>query len=262
MIKKNNIKQKIKNGENVIGTFVKFTDASTIEIIGLLGFEFFVLDNEHVSMNRESMVNIIRAADATGIVPLVRVRENRPVEILQALDSGALGVQIPQVNTLEEAKSVVRSVKYAPMGDRGFAPTHRAARYGIMDPVAYVEQSNEETLVVCYCETGTAVDNLDEILTVEGIDVIFVGPFDLSQSLGLTGQPKHPKVMEAIDKVIMKTTRAGKAVGIIASDAAEAKWWIDKGVQYITISSDQGMIVSRGKQIMSDLHINGAVANK
>lgn len=253
MIRTNRIKQTLKRGGNVIGTFAKITDPAVVEILGLLGFDFFVLDNEHVAMNKESMVNLIRAAELSPIVPIIRVRENSPVEILQALDAGALGVQVPQVDTVAQAQSVVRSAKYAPLGQRGFAPSHRAAAYGLMDPQMFAAQSNEETLVVIYCETVTGLENLEGILGVAEVDVIFIGPFDLSQSLGVIGQAQHPKVRETVERIVAKTRAAGKAVGIIAADSAEARGYLERGVQYVTISSDLGMIASQGKAFLAGL---------
>lgn len=253
MIRLNRIKATLKQGGNVIGTFAKVIDPAAIEILGLVGFDFFVLDNEHVAMNKESMVSLIRAAELSPIVPIVRVRENSPVEILQALDAGALGVQVPQVDTPAQAQSVVQSVKYAPLGQRGFAPSHRAAAYGLMDPQAFAAQSNKETLVVIYCETITAMENLEAILEVPEVDVIFIGPFDLSQSLGVIGQARHLKVLTATEHILQKTRAAGKAVGIIASDSAEARGYLERGIQYVTISSDLGMIAAQAKAHLASL---------
>jgi 4-hydroxy-2-oxoheptanedioate aldolase len=201
MIRENKLLPKLRAGEPCIGTFVKLTDPAVVEVLGLAGFDFIVVDNEHTAMSKESMVALIRAADAAGLVPTVRPRENSAAEILQALDAGALGVQVPQVDTREQARQVVERVKYAPVGKRGYAASQRSAHYGFIDPAAYAAQSNAQTLVACYCETAAAIDNLDEILTVPEIDVIFIGPFDLSQALGVMGQPNHPKVQAAIDEI-------------------------------------------------------------
>ncbi len=257
MIRENRIKRILQSGGNVVGTFVKITDPSAVEVLGLAGFDFFVLDNEHAVMSRQSMVDILRAAELSEIVPIVRVRENRAVEILQALDSGALGVQVPHVNTKEDALAVVQSVKYAPEGHRGFASSHRAGAFGFLDPIEYVRQSNEQTLVACYCETREATLNLPEIVSVTGLDVIFIGPWDLGQSLGIIGQLDHPDLGRNIDRIIETTRRAGKAVGIIASGAEEAGQWLARGVQYVTISSDLGMIASQAKQLVKSLKGDG-----
>jgi 4-hydroxy-2-oxoheptanedioate aldolase len=246
MIKENKLKKIIKDGGCAIGTFVKFNDPSVAEILGIVGYDFFVLDNEHVTMNRESMVEMIRGANTTDIVPIVRVRKNEDVEVLQALDSGALGVQVPNVDTFEQASNLARYAKYTPDGTRGFSPGVRAAFYGQMDKHEYVKFANENTLVVSHCETVTCVENIDEILTIPNIDVIFIGPMDLSQSLGVIGQAGHPLVLETIDKVIKKVRAAGKAVGIV-STPDKAQDYIDRGVQYLLVGTDQGMVAGTAK---------------
>ena len=253
MIRENKIKRMLKEQKSVIGTFVKTNDPAVVEVLGLSGFDFVIIDNEHTAMNIESTVHLIRAANLTGMAPVVRVRENHPAEILQALDAGALGVQVPQVNTKDQAVQVVESVKYAPLGKRGYAASQRSAMYGFMNPAEYAERSNEETLISCYCETAEAIRNLDQILQVEQIDVIFIGPYDLSQALGVLGQTDHPLVLKAIDEITEKVRAANKAVGIIASDAGQAEHWIQKGIHYISLSSDLGMISALGKQYLRHL---------
>lgn len=253
MIRENRVKKKIKNGEFVLGTFVRANDPAVAEALGMTGLDFIVIDNEHTAMNRESMTDLIRAAELTGIVPTVRVKQKSAADILQALDAGAMGVQVPQVDTKEEAGQIVRWAKYAPEGVRGFAASQRSAGYGSMDPVEYAAMSNENTLVVCYCETRRCVENLDEILQVPGVDVVFLGPFDLSQAYGVIGQPSHPVVQQVIDTVIRKVRAGGKAVGIISSSAEETRRWIEKGVQYFAYSSDLGMLSSASRRFVSDL---------
>lgn len=253
MIRENKVKKMLKDGKSAIGTFVKINDPAVVEVLGSSGYDFIIIDNEHTAMNKESMVNLIRAADISGIVPTVRVRENSAAEILQALDAGALGVQVPQVDTLQEARDVVDRVKYWPGGKRGFVASHRACGYGVMEPMEYARMSNENTLVVCYCETADAIKNLDEILSVQDIDVIFMGPYDLSQALGVIGQPNHPKVIESMDYITKKVLNSGKAVGTIAPDAAKAQELINKGVQYISLSSDIGLIASLSKNYFRQL---------
>jgi 4-hydroxy-2-oxoheptanedioate aldolase len=253
MIRKNPLLPRLRAGEACIGTFVKLTDPSVVEVLALAGFDFIIIDNEHTAMSKESMVALIRAADGAGIPATVRPRENNPAEILQALDAGALGVQVPQVDTKEQARQVVDRVKYAPVGKRGYAASQRSAHYGFMNAREYADVSNAETLVACYCETAEAIRNLDEILTVPEVDVIFIGPFDLSQALGVMGEPGHQKVLDAIAEITRKTRAAGKAVGIIASDAAQAQKWIDQGIQYISLNSDLGMIGALGKRMIGEL---------
>ncbi len=249
----NLIKPGLKAGKSFIGTFSKTTDPAIVEVLALAGFEFTIIDNEHTSMNKESMVNLIRAAEIHNLPVTVRVRESSTADILQALDAGALGVQVPQVESKAEAQKVVDAVKYAPLGKRGYAASQRSARYGTMNPVEYAQLANENSMVAVYCETAASIDNLDEILSVDQVDIIFIGPFDLSQALGVTGQPSHPKVIDAIQMITQKTRAAGKAAGIIAANPAQTRQWLDMGIQYIALSSDLALILNLGKQMLNEL---------
>ncbi len=253
MIRVNKMKARIKQGESLLGTFIKTTDPAVVEALAMAGFEFIVVDNEHIAMNIEDTTSLLRAAEIYDLPALVRVRTNQPVDILQALDAGALGVQCPQVSSKAEAQALVESVKYFPLGKRGFGATVRAAGYGALNAVDYPVIANENTLVVSQCETGEAVENLDEILEVDCLDVIFIGPYDLSQGLGVIGQVEHPKMLAAIDLIIQKSRAAGKAVGTIAPNAAQARRWIDKGMQYILLSSDLGLMTALGKMYLKEL---------
>ena len=253
MIRKNTIKERLKNGENVIGTFIKSTDTTTVEILGLCGYDFIIVDNEHTIMNKETLTNILRVCDATDMMSMVRIREESEAQVRQALDTGAMGIMVPMTSTKEEVENVVKYAKYAPEGVRGYSASHRAAAYGFMDATEYAEMSNRETLVSCYCETKAAVDNIDEMLTVPGLDIIFIGPFDLSQALGVTGNPGHPIVQNAIDMVTKKARAAGKAVGTIASDPESAKALFNRGIQYVCMSSDINMIAQLGRQYMKEM---------
>lgn len=253
MIRENKVKRILQNGGNVFGTFLKLNDPLSIEVLGLAGLDFVIIDNEHVSMSKESMVGLIRGADVVDIVPVVRVRENNPVEILQALDAGALGVQIPNVDKPEDAELALRSMKYYPKGNRGFSPGNRSAAYGFMDKKEYVQMANDNTLAVFHCESVTCMENLDEILNHEDLDVIFIGPEDLSQSLGVIGEQTHPLLLEAIDSIIEKVRASGKAVGMVAGNVEKARELMAKGVQYLAISTDQGMIAAMAKQYVKEL---------
>ena len=252
-MRENNVKKKLQNGEAVIGTFLKFTDPASAEILAIAGFDFFVLDNEHVAMDRDNLVSMIRAAEASGITPLARIKENQQVEILQNLDLGLMGVQVPNVNTVEQAHQIVRSVKYGPIGVRGFSPSVRACGYGTNNIQEYIEKANRETLIVAQCETKEGLENLDEILKIPEIDVVFIGPMDLSQSLGHVGDTKHPVVAGAIKEIKEKVKAAGKVVGTTAANADAAKALIAEDCRYILLASDQGMMMKWAKATMADI---------
>jgi 4-hydroxy-2-oxoheptanedioate aldolase len=257
MIRPNRLKAMLARGENAVGTFVKTTDPAVVEALGLAGLDFVVLDNEHAALNPETLTNLLRVAELGDMTPIVRVRAKDAGEILHALDSGAMGVQVPHVNTAADARFVVESMKYAPEGKRGFAVSHRAGGFGAIGAAEYVALSNAETLTVCYCETRDAVENLESIVAVPGVDVIFIGPWDLSQSFGVIGQVDHPTVQAAIDRIVAITRATGRAVGIIATDAADARRQFDRGIQYVTLSSDLGLMTALTRQFLRELRRTG-----
>ena len=181
------------------------------------------------------------AAEVAGTTPIVRVTANSQELILRALDSGAGGVLVPQVNTAKEAAAAVLAARYAPEGERGFAGVVRAARYGFIPLPDYVAGANRENLVITQVEHVDAVKNLDAILAVEGIDGIFIGPADLSQSMGITGQFNDPELRRTIHSVIEKTRRTDKWAGIFCLNAEDAAYWKAAGAQFLTIATE-GMI--------------------
>lgn len=235
----NHLKQRLHNGETVIGSFVATGSPDVVEIMALAGFDFAVFDTEHGPMSIESTQHLIRAAQCRGMTPITRVTNAERTTLLRSLDVGAYGVQIPQVDNRQTAQSIVRSIKYAPLGERGVA-VPRAADYGLVSPnaLAYFDKANEETLTVIQCESKASLENIEDIVQVPGIDVVFIGPFDLSSSLGIRGQMNHPMMVEALSHVLKTAREAGIAAGVYASSGEQAKTLSEKGFQYITISFD------------------------
>jgi 4-hydroxy-2-oxoheptanedioate aldolase len=239
----NSVKARLKAGQPVFGCFITVPAPMMVELCGLVGFDFVVLDAEHAIADLETIENMIRAADATGIVPIVRIAVNQPQIILRYMDAGALGAQLPQINTAAETRQVVDAVKYRPLGKRGLAGV-RATDYGMGLPYPqYIQQANEETLVVVHIETPEAVAQLEEMVHVPGVDVFFIGPTDLSYSLGFPGEPDHPEVQEVIRRIIAIVRGAGKVVGTMATDVAGAKRCLDMGILYLA-TGDRSLVVS------------------
>ena len=253
MIRENAMKRGLREGKKYLGTFVKMVDASVIELLKYSGFDCIIVDNEHSQMGKEAMVNLVRTADLCGITPIVRVRENNRSMILQGLDAGAHGIMVPETNTAEEVALVISRTKYAPIGDRGYTASQRASGYGNMDAAQYAVFANDNTMTIVYCETKAALDNLDEMLKVPHLDMMWIGPMDLTQALGVTGNPKHPIIVEAMDMIIGKSKEAGVPVGTIASNVADAAKLYEQGVQLISLSSDQAMIQFAAKQFSKEL---------
>jgi 4-hydroxy-2-oxoheptanedioate aldolase len=219
--------------------------------MGLAGFDYIIIDCEHGPLDVLNAEDMVRAANLTGMSVVIRVSDNDPVMISRALDIGADAVQVPQISNKEDALKAVKAAKFSPNGERGVCRFVRAAQYTSIDKFSYFKKANEETMVIIHIEGEEGVKNIDEILTVEGIDVIFLGPYDLSQSLGVPGQVDHPKVVKMMEKVIKQATANGKAVGTFVDDVETGKKWIELGVKYISYSVDVGMIYEKCKEIVN-----------
>lgn len=229
----NAMKARFAAGEPAFGLSVMIPSPQIVESAAGMGFDWVLIDCEHGTVGLESMELMIMAAEAAGITPIVRPRTNGASDILQAMDRGASGVQVPHINTAAEARSAVAAVKFHPQGQRSLAAGTRASGYGFRGSMGgFVEEANRRTLVCVQIEDEAALANVDEILRVEGIDVFFIGPSDLSQSMGHPGNPKEPRVARAIEDTLAKIVAAGKTPGMPATaDAVQGV--LAKGVRYI-----------------------------
>jgi 4-hydroxy-2-oxoheptanedioate aldolase len=252
-MKKNYLKDALKNGKTVLGPFLKLTDPAVVEVMGFAGFDFVIIDQEHGPISIQNTQNMIRAAESVGITPVVRVNKNEETSILRTLDIGAQGIQIPQINNKENAINAVKSVKYSPQGERGVCRYVRAANYSSMDKYKYFEYANQETIIISHIEGVEGINNLEEILSVPELDVIFIGPYDLSQSLGIPGKVNDPLVIEKMKEVIKKCKKRNIAVGTFADDTETAKFWISLGVQYMSFSVDVGILYDASKNTIKQL---------
>ncbi|HDQ15166.1 MAG TPA: 4-hydroxy-2-oxovalerate aldolase [Sediminispirochaeta sp.] len=243
---KYHLKQRLKKGETVFGSFLSFHGADAAEIMALAGFDFLVIDTEHGPWSPETALELVRAGDVRRVPSVVRVPDSAPESILKVLDIGAVGVQVPQVNTVQQAEGIVRSAHYHPIGRRGLAMP-RAADYGALGVSEYFQRSAEQTLVVAQCESTEGLEQLEEIVQVPHLDVLFLGPFDLSHSLGVPGEVEHPKVKEAEKKVVQLCKKYGKTAGIFVVDAASARRRVEEGFRYICLSMDSLLLAQVAK---------------
>ncbi|MDD3514761.1 5-keto-4-deoxy-D-glucarate aldolase [bioreactor metagenome] len=249
----NQLKRKLAGDGVVLGTFITLNCPDLVEIAGLAGFDYCIIDTEHGPGNPESIQHMIRAAELRGMAAIVRVTDTAPTTILRTLDVGAAGIQVPQVNSPETAENVVRSAKYFPKGDRGACLT-RSSRYGFVPGVAeYFDEANRETLVIVHCENRQGLECLDGIAAVDGVDVIFVGPYDLSQSFGIPGQIYHPVMVDAVARALAAAKRAGKPAGIFVGSVEEAKARIEQGFTYIAYSTDSLVFAEVCKNIVGGI---------
>lgn len=229
----NAMKARFAAGKPAFGLSVMIPSPQIVESAAGMGFDWVLIDCEHGTVGLESMELMIMAAEAAGVTPIVRPRTNSASDILQAMDRGASGVQVPHINSAAEARAAVAAVKFHPQGQRSLAAGTRASGYGFRGSMGgFVEEANRRTLVCVQIEDEAALPNVDEILRVEGIDVFFIGPSDLSQSMGHPGNPKEPRVARAIEDTLAKIVAAGKTPGMPATgDAVQGV--LAKGVRYI-----------------------------
>jgi 4-hydroxy-2-oxoheptanedioate aldolase len=232
-MKTNCMKQKLLSGEPVFGLSMMIPSPQVVEMAAELGFDWVLLDCEHGTLSLESVELLCVAADAHGITPIARPAVNAPESIASLLDRGAMGVQVPHVNSGDDARRALEAVKFYPQGKRGMAAGTRPSQYGLSGSAAgYAERANRETLVCVQLEEMEAIENADEILAVAGVDVFFIGPSDLSQSMGFIGTPDAPEVKTAIAQTLEKICAAGKIPGM-PGNAQSVSTLRQQGVRYI-----------------------------
>ena len=246
----NTMKAKILSGEPVAGVIISSADEQLVEVLGYGGFDYVMIDCEHGHMSVRECETLVRASEAVGVTPVVRVPHNAPDVILRHLDTGAQGIVIPQVNSADDARAAVDAVYYHPLGSRGLAGT-RAADYGLTQSLSdYTAEANRELAVIALIENVRALDEMDEILAVEGLTAVTIGPADLSQSLGQPGNRHHPDVEAAIEQIITMAIDAGVPVGINTSTGEEAKAARDRGCLQTSVSS-WGLLGSAARGYMA-----------
>lgn len=217
------------------GPIVPVAAPVLVDLAALSSFDFVLIDGEHGHVGYEAAEHLTRAAEAGGITPLARVAHNAPHEILRMLDLGVQGVMVPQVSTAEGAEAAVRAAKYAPRGSRGMGGG-RPADYGLGGSMAeYAERANAETMVIALIEDIKAVEALDSILAVDGIDVFFIGPSDLAQSMGHTGRADHPEVRAVIEQTIERIVARNRVAGINAPSTDAVRAYRERGVRFFCV---------------------------
>lgn len=235
---RNHVKQRLKEGKVAVGSWISILNEDVSRILAESGLDWILYDTEHGPPSFETVDRLVHSVSGLGALPLVRVVWNDINAIKQALDTGAFGVVIPWINSKEEAKNAATYCKYPPEGLRGCAPGRAASAWGVTTE-EYIKTVNDEILVIVQIETKKAVDNIEDILTVEGIDATFIGPMDLSMSMGYRGQPYHPEVVKAEDKVLEACKASGVAPGIaFGRNIEHLNELIEKGFRFIGIGSD------------------------
>lgn len=243
------VKRKLEAGETVFGSFFKVNSPAIAELYGLAGFDFLIVDAEHGCFTHGQIENLIRTCEGMGMSSVIRTPDAQETNVLHVLDSGASGIQVPSLKSAAEVRDLIRKAKYWPLGERGSARACRAAGYGSVPD--YETRANAETLVSVHVENKEMVEDIEALCAIPELDVVFIGPGDLSASLGHPGNASHPDVVAAIDRVI-EVAAGRKHIGTVVGSAKALESYVARGVHYIAWLSDLGMI--RGA-------LNGAASN-
>ena len=250
----NKLMEKLARGEKALGTHIMSRDIQMTEMIASLGYDYLWIDMEHSALQSTEVEDHLMAARCIGTPCLVRIPWNDPVLVKPILEMGPAGVIFPMIRSYEEAKKAVANCLYPPRGVRSFGPRY-AAHYG-QDPVdAYVKQTEEDTMRIIQIEHVDAVNDLDRIVTVEGLDAFIIGPMDLSASVGKLGKIHDPEVSGLIDTTIQKIHAAGKLVGVSFGLCGrdEIAWWREHDIDFISLANEMDFVITKGRELLGDM---------
>ena len=253
---KNKLKEKMLSGDKVLGTFFQLGGNTAVECLGISGLDFFIIDTEHGPFDVETSMDFIRTAELRNITPLVRVKDVSRPSVLKMLDVGAKGLIVPCVDTVEQVKNLVGWAKYYPAGKRGFF-TARPAGYGFEEYAQnldnYFKVCNEETLLIPQCETMGFLQNIEEIVNIEGVDGIFIGPYDLSIGMGKPAQFNDPEFLQAVEKVLKACKDAKKFSFMYTGDNVSAKKYFAQGFDGVAVNFDAAIFINAYRAIIKEI---------
>jgi 2-keto-3-deoxy-L-rhamnonate aldolase RhmA len=248
------LRKRVLIGECVYGTMIRQArDPGAPAIFAAAGFDFVFIDMEHGNYSMETVADLIRGAKSAGIATIIRVPHLETHFISRVLDAGAEGIMVPMTSTRQQAEQIVRYSKYTPLGQRGFGNQTGQTDYKPLKTPDFMKEANEHTLIVAQIETREAIENIEAILDVEGIDVGLIGPNDLSISMGIPDQMGSEIITKAIDKVVESAKKKGKASGIHIGNIEALKKWQAKGMTVLAYSTDIGFMYSASKSSLEEL---------
>lgn len=247
----NQFKRALRAGTPQIGLWAGLASAYTSEIIAGAGFDWLLIDGEHAPNTLQTTLAQLQSVAAYPVAPVVRPAWNDPVQIKQILDTGAQTLLVPMVQSAEEAAAAVAAVRYPPAGIRGVGSAlARSSRWNRIPD--YLERANDEMCVLVQIETPRGVDALEDILAVDGVDGAFIGPADLSASMGYLGQPEHPEVGRTIDAAIGRIVKSGKAAGILHSGVAQARHYLSLGATFVAVGVDAVLLARAAEKLAGE----------
>ncbi len=242
MIKKNFLKEKLEKGLPVIGTWSIIPSTVSTDIIASSGIDFIIIDSEHGPVSFETAQEMVVVCESRNVSPVMRVGSINESDILKALDIGIHCLQIPNINSRNDVEKIIRYSKYPPIGNRGFSPFTRAGDYSIGNSQTLTSDANKNTLIAINIESKEAIEDIDNILKIKEIDIIFIGLFDLSKALNIPGNVEHPKVLKYLKELANKINLAGKYPGTITTSKEKITDFLNLGVKYIVHLVDCEML--------------------
>jgi 4-hydroxy-2-oxoheptanedioate aldolase len=245
----NPFKRALKAGQPQIGLWSSLSSNYAVEVIAGAGFDWILLDMEHSPNDLESLLSQLQAAAPYATHPIVRVPWNDMVTIKRVLDAGAQSLLIPYVQNASDAKAAVSNTRYPPAGVRGVAGTTRATRFGRVKD--YAKRAHEELCVLVQLETKPALEEIEKVAAIDGVDGIFIGPADLHASMGYTGETANPAVMPLIEDSIRRIRKAGKAPGYLSPVEADAKRMLAAGAQFVAVGADVGLLARGAENLLA-----------
>ncbi len=253
-MQKNTVKERLRAGECVYGTAIEDRhDPEVVVLLARAGFDFFFIDTEHSPAGYKDIQNLCRVARSFGLVPLVRVTENRLEIICRTLDVGAMGVIVPRVHSPEAGRAALNVIKFPPEGNRGYGLRSIVSDLQPISPPEAVASCNRETMAVLMIESRAGLEHVEEIAAIPGVDALFIGPFDLSLSLGFVGQMDHPDMLKALDRVIAATKSAGNATGIHTTNLPLLQEAKKRGARFLMYGSDSSCLFEGYKRAIGHL---------
>jgi 4-hydroxy-2-oxoheptanedioate aldolase len=248
----NRVKERLEAGETVFGTWLQTASLTVANILAHSGMDFVTVDMEHGPASFSEAEAIMYAVEAGGSTPMIRLGDGSGPNVLKACDVGCQGILVAHVQSAAEAEGIVRAMRFAPDGDRGMAPFTRLHGWSSEDLEQKLADANRWQLAGILVEDRLGLENLDSILEVDGLDLVYLGIYDISQAIGYPGQVDHPKVLETVSAAVRRINEAGKAAGAVSRDSAHLKWLLGTGFRYISYLCDTALITQRARAVRAD----------